>query len=88
MAGDTYEVQGEVVRAERGGHYRVRLHNGHEILAKLSGKMYQSNVRVIIGDVVTIEMNAYSFDRGRIVWRDKAPSQAPTDMYIGHDARL
>jgi len=89
MAGeDTFEVTGTVERCDRGGFYRVRLANGHCVLARLSGKMHLSSIRVLPGDVVRIAMNGYSLDRGRIVWRDKAPSQAPTDMYIGHDARI
>jgi translation initiation factor IF-1 len=89
MAGeDTFEVTGTVIHCDRGGFYRVRLDNDHEVLARLSGRMYLSSIRILEGDRVRIEMNGYSLDRGRIVWRDKAPSQAPTDMYIGHDARL
>ena len=69
MSDGTFEVEGEVIQCDRGGFYRVRLVNGHDVLARLSGKMYIRNIKVILADRVTVEMNAYSLDRGRIVYR-------------------
>jgi translation initiation factor IF-1 len=69
MAGDTFEVTGEVIRCDRGGFYRVLLDNGHTVLARLSGKMFTRNIKVIPTDRVVVEMNAYDIDRGRIVFR-------------------
>lgn len=72
MTSDTFHVDGEVVRCDRGGFYRVRLDNGHEVLTRASGKMFISKIRIVLGDRVTVEMNGYSLDRGRIIYRDKA----------------
>jgi translation initiation factor IF-1 len=69
--GDTFEVEGEITRCDRGGFYRVRLVNGHDVLARLSGKMFTRNIKVIPSDRVRIEMSAYDVDRGRIVYRYK-----------------
>lgn len=49
--------------------FRVKLENGHEILAHLSGKMRMHRLKVLPGDVVTIEMSPYDLTKGRIVYR-------------------
>jgi len=50
--------------------FRVQLENGHEILAHISGKMRQFNIR-ILGDAVTVEMTPYDLTKGRITYRHK-----------------
>ncbi len=62
------------------GHFRVRLDNGHEALAYMSGKMKKNRIRVIAGDRVTLEMTPYDLSRGRINFRHKdgsAPAPGP-----------
>jgi translation initiation factor IF-1 len=82
MSEGTFRVEGEVVGCHRGGHYKVRLDNDHEIIAHLSGRLYRNNIWVIVGDRVIVEMTGYDLGRGRIVYRDKAPHPASTDMRI------
>ena len=41
------------------------------VLCKLSGKMRNNNIRIIIGDRVTLAVSPYDLNRGMIIWRDK-----------------
>ena len=51
--------------------FRVRLNNGHEILAHISGRMRVNYIRLIPGDKVLVEMSPYDLTKGRIVQRLK-----------------
>ena len=68
---DVIELQGEVVEVLPSTMFRVRLENNHEILAHVSGKMRQFNIRVLAGDKVTVEMTPYDLTKGRITFRHK-----------------
>ena len=71
------KVDGLVIEALPGTQFRVRLDNGHEVLAYLSGKMRKHRIRILAGDKVTLEMSPYDLTKGRINFREKdvrAPS--------------
>jgi len=51
--------------------FRVRLDNGHEILAVISGKMRMHYIKSLVGDKVTVEMSPYDLSKGRITYRYK-----------------
>ena len=51
--------------------FRVRLDNGHEILAVISGKMRMHYIKILVGDKVTVEMSPYDLTKGRITYRYK-----------------
>ena len=51
--------------------FRVRLDNGHEILAVISGKMRMHYIKILVGDRVTVEMSPYDLTKGRITYRYK-----------------
>ena len=68
---DVIEVEGVVVEALRTAEFRVRLSNGHEITAYVSGKLRIHSIRVLPGDAVKLEMSPYDLTKGRIVWRTK-----------------
>jgi len=51
--------------------FRVKLDNGHVILAHSSGKMRKNRIRVLEGDRVTVEMTPYDLTKGRITFRHK-----------------
>jgi len=51
--------------------FRVRLDNGKEILAYLSGKMRIHYIRIVPGDRVIVELPVYDLSKGRIVYRYK-----------------
>jgi translation initiation factor IF-1 len=51
--------------------YRVKLENGHQLLAYAAGKMGKFRIRVLEGDRVTVSMSPYDLTRGRITYRHK-----------------
>jgi translation initiation factor IF-1 len=65
------ELQGTVVDCLPGTQFKVRLDNGHEVLAYLSGKMRRYYIRVLLGDKVLVELSPYDLTRGRITYRFK-----------------
>jgi len=65
------EANGTVLEALPNTQFRVKLENGHELLAYLSGKMRRYYIRIILGDMVKVEMSPYDLDRGRITYRYK-----------------
>ncbi len=68
---ETIQVEGTVIEALPGTQFRVRLDNGHEVLAYLSGKMRKYYIRILLGDRVRVEMSPYDLSRGRITYRYK-----------------
>ena len=65
------EVEGTVVEALPGTMFRVKLDNGHEVLAYLSGKMRKYYIRILLGDRVKVELSPYDVTRGRVTYRFK-----------------
>ena len=49
--------------------FRVELENGHEVLARVSGKMRKFFIRILPGDRVKVELSPYDLTRGRITYR-------------------
>jgi translation initiation factor IF-1 len=49
--------------------FRVKLENGHEVLAHLAGKMRMHYIRIVPGDRVTVEISPYDLTKGRITYR-------------------
>jgi translation initiation factor IF-1 len=52
--------------------FRVKLENGHEVLAHTSGKMRKNRIRILVGDYVTVEMTPYDLSKARIKLRHKS----------------
>jgi len=62
-------LQAKVTEALPNAMFRVELENGHQVLAHVSGKMRMNFIRILPGDMVTVEMSPYDLNRGRIVLR-------------------
>ena len=69
---DSIETIGTVVKVLPATMYRVRLDNGHELLAHISGRMRKHFIRITAGDKVTLEISPYDLDKGRITYRHRA----------------
>jgi translation initiation factor IF-1 len=65
------EVQGSVTETLPNAMFRVKLDNGHSVLAHVSGKMRMHFIRILPGDRVTVELSPYDPTRGRITYRFK-----------------
>jgi len=68
---ETIQMQGEILETLPNAMFRVKLENGHEILATISGKMRMHYIRILPGDKVGVEMSPYDLTRGRIIFRYK-----------------
>ena len=51
--------------------FKVKLENGHEIIAHISGKMRMNFIKILEGDKVSVELSPYDLARGRITYRYK-----------------
>lgn len=68
---DSIEVNGTVLKVLPATMYRVRLDNGHELLAHISGKMRKNFIRITTGDKVTLQISPYDLTKARITYRHK-----------------
>lgn len=68
---DSIEMTGTVYEVLPNSQYRIVLENGHKVLAYAAGKMKLRNIRIILGDTVTLLLSPYDLTRGRITWRNK-----------------
>lgn len=68
---DVIETEGEVVEVLRNANFKVKLTNGFIITAYISGKLYMNNIKILVGDLVKVEMSPYDLTKGRIIWRIK-----------------
>lgn len=65
------EFDGVVDEVLPNAMFRVKLENGHEVLAHTSGRMRKNRIRVLAGDTVIVEMTPYDLTKGRIKFRQK-----------------
>ncbi|MGE0747848.1 MAG: translation initiation factor IF-1 [Rhodospirillales bacterium] len=68
---DVLTFEGTVVDVLPDARFRVKLENGHEIIAYTSGRMKKNRIRTLAGDRVTVEMTPYDLDKGRVIFRHK-----------------
>ncbi|MBL7988006.1 MAG: translation initiation factor IF-1 [Chlorobi bacterium] len=63
------KVDGVVTEVLPNVMFRVRLENGHEVLAHISGKMRMNYIKILQGDKVSVELSPYDLTKGRITYR-------------------
>lgn len=63
------EMNGRVAEILPDSRYRVILDNGHELVAYTGGKMRKHHIRIIAGDLVSLELSPYDLTKGRIMFR-------------------
>ncbi len=68
---DVIEIDGVITDTLPNAMFKVKLPNGHEILAHVSGKIRMHYIRILPGDRVTVEISPYDLTRGRITFRHK-----------------
>jgi translation initiation factor IF-1 len=66
---DAIEVQGRVTQSLANTQFRVKLDNGHEIIAHIAGKIRKHFIRILPGDIVTVAISPYDLTKGRITFR-------------------
>jgi len=68
---DVMEFEGEVIETLPNTTFKVKLENGHVVLAHISGKMRKHYIRILTGDKVKVEMTPYDLSKGRITFRSR-----------------
>lgn len=63
------EVNGVVEEVLPDSRFRVKLENGHELVAYTGGKMRKHHIRILVGDNVSLELSPYDLTKGRITFR-------------------
>ena len=63
------EIEGTISAVLAGTMFKVKLHNGHELLAHISGKMRKRFIRLVVGDRVKLEVSPYDIVKARITYR-------------------
>jgi len=75
MAKQVIEVEGRVIESLSNATFKVELigeqYKGHTILAHISGKVRMNYIRILPGDIVTVEITPYDLAKGRITYRHK-----------------
>ena len=68
---EAIKVDGIISEILPNTNFKVKLENGHKILAHISGKMRMNYIRILQGDKVTVELSPYDLTKGRITYRYK-----------------
>ncbi len=68
---EVIEADGEVIEVLPNTTFKVRLENGHELIAHISGKLRMHYIKILPGDKVKLEISPYDLSKGRITWRGK-----------------
>jgi translation initiation factor IF-1 len=76
---ETLEFEGIVSEILPDARCRVKLENGHEVIAYTAGRMKKNRIRILAGDKVTVEITPYDLTKGRINFRhkDTGPGRGP-----------
>jgi translation initiation factor IF-1 len=80
MGKEVIEVLGEIIETLPNATFKVKLidknYPEHTVLAHLSGRMRVNYIKVVPGDIVTVELTPYDLSKGRITFRYKSPEEA------------
>ena len=73
-------VEGVITEILPERRFRVRLDNGHDLIAYTAGKMLRNRIRSIAGDRVHVEVSPYDLDKGRVVFRERSGPPIPMNQ--------
>jgi translation initiation factor IF-1 len=65
------EFEGLVLEALPDARFRVKLDNGHELVAYTAGRMKKNRIKTLAGDRVIVEVSPYDLEKGRLIFRHK-----------------
>lgn len=71
---ESIQFEAKVIKALPNAQFIVQVDSGdakHEVLAHLAGKMRKHFIRIVPGDMVTVEVSPYDLTRGRITYRQR-----------------
>ncbi|HEU4678580.1 MAG TPA: translation initiation factor IF-1 [Terrimicrobiaceae bacterium] len=70
-------TEGVVIDVLPGTMFRLKLSNGHVVLAHISGKMRKNFIRIVPGDRVSVEISPYDLGKARIIFREPETPPPP-----------
>jgi translation initiation factor IF-1 len=79
--GNSIEVEGKVLTVLPGTMFKVKLANGHVVLAHISGKLRKNFIKIAAGDTVKMEMSPYDLEKARITFRMKEQNAPPPPVH-------
>jgi len=62
-------TKGRVIDASPGARFKVQLESGYILNAVIGGKIRKNNIRILLDDIVQVEMSPYDLTLGRITYR-------------------
>ena len=68
---DLIQVEGKVAQVLAGGFYKVEVDSGHVIMAKISGRMRSNQIKIVLGDRVTVGVSPHDPTKGLITYRSR-----------------
>ncbi len=71
---ESIQFEAKVLKALPNAQFLVETEAGgtkHEILCHIAGRMRKNFIRIVPGDIVTVEVSPYDLTRGRIVYRQR-----------------
>jgi len=66
---DVLSFKGQVIEILKNAQFRVKLENGHVVIAHTAGKLRKNRIRILNSDNVTVEVTPYDLTKGRIIFR-------------------
>ena len=78
---DLIEMEGLVTESLPSTMFKVKLDNGFEILAYLSGQIRRHYIKILPGDRVKVQLSPYDLSRGRITYRFSKQDLRPKTVF-------
>ena len=66
---ETLEYDGVVKDLLKNANFKIRLDNGHEVIAVAAGRLRKNRIRILQGDRVKISVSPYDLTKGRVTFR-------------------
>jgi translation initiation factor IF-1 len=82
---DLIEFHGKVLELLPNATFRVELENGYQIIAYTAGKMRKNRIKVLTGDIVTVEVTPYDLTKGRVIKRHKYKNFAELEAALNRE---
>ena len=65
----TLEYDGIVTELLKNAMFKIRLDNGHEIMAVTAGRLRKNRIRILQNDRVKVSVSPYDLTKGRVTFR-------------------
>jgi len=69
MQNKIMEIEGVIVKTLPNANFKVKLENNKEIIAHISGRIRKNYIKILIGDLVKVQISSYDVTKGRIIYR-------------------